>query len=132
MELFGYLKAVTEDKTDLDFKNDEIRKGYTPYMMNRFISMTEMYIPLVNEINKYDIPKHIHYKYFLSTLPKRKQYFKYIKKSKDLTLDEKKFVAHYFEIGLKEADIYIQQLTEEQLKEIIDIYKYGNNKTVEV
>jgi hypothetical protein len=128
MELFDYLKALTERNQNLDFDDEEIRKGYTPYMINRFISMSEIFVPVVNEINRYDVPKNVHYRYFFSIMPKRKQYFKYIKKKKDLSLTEKKVLANYFEVGLKEADEYIKLLDEEQIKEILDIFRYGKNK----
>jgi hypothetical protein len=127
MELFDYLKAMTEKKEELDFDNEEIRKGYSSYLINRFISMCEIFIPLCNEINKYDIPKETHYKYFFSILPKRKQFFRYIKKKKDLSEDDKLIIANYFQIGKKEAEQYIKILDEKQLKEILDIFKYGKN-----
>lgn len=127
MELFDYLKALTERNEDLDFDNEEIRKGYQPYMINRFVSMSEVFIPVVNEINRYDLPKDTHYRYFFSILPKRRQFFKYIKKKKDLTVTEKKLIAKYFEVGLNEAEKYIQLLDEKQIKEILDIHRYGKN-----
>jgi hypothetical protein len=127
MELFDYLKSLTERNEDLDFDNEEIRKGYQPYMINRFVSMVEVFIPIVNEINKYDVPKNIHYKYLYSIIPKRKQFFNYIKKKKDLTNQEKIVIANYFEVGLKEAEKYIDLLEESQIKEILEIYRYGKN-----
>ena len=125
MELFDYLNAMTKDNKDLDFDDEEIKKGYTPFMINRFVSMAEVYIPLVNEINRYDIPKATHYRFFWSALPKKAHYFKYIKKSKDLDIDEKKFIAEYFEVGLRDAERYIEILSEEQITEILNVYKFG-------
>lgn len=127
MELFDYLKALTESKEELDFDNDEVRKGYSPYMINKFVSMVEIFIPLVNEINMYEVPKETHFQYFATTLPKRKQYFKYLKKSKDLSEDDKLLLANHFQIGKKDAEKYIQMLDEKELQEIIDIYAYGKN-----
>lgn len=127
MELFDYLNSMTEKKEELDFDNDEIKKGYQPYLINRFVSMPEVYVQVVNEINKYDIPKHVHYRYMNSFLPKRKQYFNYIKKKKDLSQDEKLLIANYFEVGMGDAERYINMLDEEQIKEILKIFKYGKN-----
>jgi len=128
MELFDYLTAMTVKKEDLDFDNEEVRKGYQPYMINRFVSMSEVFIHIVNEVNRYDLPKSAHYAYFSSFLPKRKQFFKYIKKKKDFTLIEKKVIANYFEVGIKDAERFIQILEEEQIKEILEIFKYGKNQ----
>ena len=128
MELFDYLKAITVTKEDLDFNNEEIRKDYQPFMISRFISMTEVFTQVVNEINKYpDISKETHFRYFFSVLPKRRQFFKYIKKKKDLSQDEKLIIANYFEVGLTDAERYIQMLDEKQIKEILDIHRYGKN-----
>ena len=132
MELFDYLKSLTERKEDLDFDDDEVRKGYQPFLINRFISMSEVFIPLVNEINKFEVPKNVHFKYFFSTIPKRKQFFKYIKKKKDLSLVEKKLIAKYFEVGLNEAEKYIQLLDESQIKEVLEVYRFGKNSLASV
>jgi len=127
-ELFDYLKALTERNEFLDFDNEEVSKDYQPFMINRFVSMAEVFTQVVNEINRYsDIPKETHFRYLFSVLPKRRQFFKYIKKKKDLTQDEKLIIAHYFEVGLTDAERYIQMLDENQIKEILDIHRYGKN-----
>ena len=128
MELFDYLKSLTERNEFVDFDNEEVRKGYQPFMINRFISMAEVFTQVVNEINRFsDIPKETHFRFFFSVLPKRRQFFKYIKKPKDLSQDEKLVIAKYFEVGLTDAERYINMLSEEEIKEILEIYKYGKN-----
>lgn len=128
MELFDYLKALTEKNEFLDFDDEEIRKDYQPFMISRFISMAEVFTQVVNEINRFsDIPKETHFRYFFSFLPKRKQFFNYIKKKKDLSQTEKLIIANYFEVGMKDAEKYIQILEEDQIKEILDLYRYGKN-----
>lgn len=132
MEIFDHLNNLTQTKKEPDFSSDEFKKEYKKYMINRFISMCEFFIPVVNEINKYDIPDEVHYNYYLNMLPQRKVFFNYIKKKKDLDEEEKKYIAHYFEVGKKEAENYINILDDDQIMEILNIYKYGRNKTVEV
>jgi len=128
MELFDYLKALTERNDFVDFDNEEVRKDYQPYMISRFISMAEVFTQVVNEINRFsDIPKETHFRYFFSVLPKRRQFFKYIKKKKDLNQDEKFIIANYFEVGLNDAERYIQILDESQIKEILELHRYGRN-----
>jgi hypothetical protein len=132
MKIFDYLNSMTKDKTPLDFSSDEVSKGYSPFMINRWVSMVDVFAPFANDMNKYDVPKDVHYEFYKSFLPKRKTYFPYIKKAKDLDLHEKKYICHYFEIGLKEADQYINIMSEEEVKEVLDIYKYGKNKFIEL
>lgn len=124
--IFEYLNAVTYRKDDLDFNDDEIARGYDIYMMNRFISMCDLYLPLVNEMNKAkDISKETHFRFFLTALPKRKQFFQYLKKKKDLKKEHKEYIAKYFECGKRECEMYINTLTETQIEEIIKIYEHG-------
>jgi len=132
MKPFDYLNALTVENKDLDFDNDEIRKDYSPYMINRFVSMSEVFVPIVNEVNRYDLPKSAHYRYFSSILPKRKMYFKYIAKKKDLSLADKTVIANYFEVGLKDAERYIQILDEKEVNDILEIFRYGKNKVAGV
>ena len=76
-----------------------------------------------NEINQFDIPKSVHYRYYESLLPKRKHYFKYIKKKKDVNQEDKKLLCKYFECGMKEIDNYIIVLPEKEIKGIINSYR---------
>jgi len=128
LSLFDHLNNLTENKTEYDPMNDVQTKSYEPYMINRYISMCDFYLPLVNEINKYDIPKNVHYRYFLSSLPKRKQFFKYISKGKDVNKDDKEKIAKYFECGNREAEMYLEILSEDQVKTIVRKFDYGKTK----
>ena len=125
MNLFNHLENLTLNKIEFDPKDDEQNKTYAPYIINRFISMCQMYIPLVNEINKYNVPKDVHYTYFFSTLPKRKQYFNYIKKKKDVDEENIKYIMEYFECGDRQAKIIINTLKENQIAEIVAKYNHG-------
>lgn len=131
--IFDILNALTETKEKIDFDDEVINKEYDSYMINRFISMCEVYLPFVNEINKHDnIPKENHFQYYLNILPQRKQYFNYIKKNKEINSNDLKVVAHYFEIGIKEAEKYIKIMSNEDLQEILNIYKYGKNQNIDI
>ena len=127
MELFDYLNNISTEKKELDFEDDEVNKNYLPYMINRWISTCDGYISLVNEINKYEVPKEIHHRFFMSTIPQRKQYWDYskIKKLKDIDEKDIELICKYFECSKKEANQYLDILTKDQIKEIVDIYKYG-------
>lgn len=124
MNLFEHLDNLTVKKTDFDPNNDEQVKSYAPYMINRFVSMTDIYLPLVVEINQYkDIPKETHYRYYSSILPKRKQYFKYIKKKKDVDIQDKEKICEYFECSMREAERHIRILSKEQIKKIVKVFE---------
>lgn len=126
MKLFDYINSLTYRKDFLDFSSDEISKNYNPYITNRFLSMSEALLFAVNDINKYDVPKEIHYLYYLSTIPQRKFYLKYISKPKDVDDVERRLIAHYFDVGKNDVDMYIDLMSEEDLKELLKIYTCGN------
>ena len=129
MNLFDHLSNLTVNKIDYDVTNDEMDKTYAPYMINRFISMSEIYLPLVNEINRcQNLPKEAHYTYFKNVLPKRKLYFKYLKKKNEIKENDKEMLCKYFKIGPRQVDEYISILTKEQVKIIVDKYQKNRSK----
>jgi len=124
ISLFDHYNNVTLNKSDFDVNNDEYTKSYNNYMINRFVSMTELYIPIVNEINHYEVPKDVHYNYYKSILPKRKHYFKYIKQKKEIDDKTKELLCEYFQCANGEIEYHLQILTKKQIKEIVDLYKH--------
>jgi len=129
--LFEALKDITDRKRELDFTDDEVKRAYVPYMINRYVSMCEQYVPLVNEINKYEVPLETHHRYYQDMLPKRHVFFGYIKKEKDLSLEDKKYICKYFECSMRDAEEYVRILTADQITELLNKYKYGNNRMIQ-
>jgi hypothetical protein len=123
MKIFDYLKAVTNPKADLDFSNPEVLKDYDPYMMSRYISMCELFLPICSQINFYELPKEAHYNYYKTALPQRNIFFEYIKKEKDFTYEEKKILAKHFCQSLRKIDEMITLMNEKEVKEILNIYR---------
>lgn len=120
MKLFDHIDNVSLHKRELT--EDEL-KSYSPYMINRFVSMSEMFLPMVNILNQFDIPKDVHNRFMQGFIPKRKQYFKYISSKKDNKSYEIECLQKYFEVGLNEAEGYLDILTAVQLKDIVDKFK---------
>jgi len=128
LNFFDMLREITEHKSCLDFDDPEIIKAYDIYMINRYLSMLEMFVPFVQDLNRSGVSKRVHYLFFKSLIPKGRYRFNYIKKSKDPDRMKKvKCVAKYFEVGYREAQMYIDQLPPEKVKEIIKMYSYGKN-----
>lgn len=128
MKIFDYLKAVTIDKTDLDFDDEDVKKDYSQRMMNRWISMNEIFIPMINKLNGLkNLPDEIHYKYLLAELPQRKLYFKYISKEDENIEMVKRMICLYFKCSLKESVDYLQRLNDDEIQSIIDAFSYGRN-----
>ena len=122
MHLFDYLSSVTDKKRELD--EDELN-GYPTYMMNRFVSMVDMYLPVIAELNLYQLDPATHHRFLSAFLPKRKQYFSYIKKNKeDVKQSTREAIMKYFQVGPRDANLYLELLTDKQAKEIEDLFRY--------
>jgi hypothetical protein len=128
MSLFNHLDNLTINKIDYDKNNDVQSKTYNNFIINRFVSMVDMYIPIANEINRFDVPKDVHYNYYKAILPKRKQYFKYIKEKKEVDQKSKDLLCEYYKCAAGELEYHLKILTTEQIQTIVDLYKH--RKTV--
>lgn len=80
-DLFAVLKNLTEETVD---RWNEFERGFSPFMVSRFLSMQSDLVFYANEMNKSSLSPKEQYTFYLYALPKRRRYFKYIK-SKGLT-----------------------------------------------
>ena len=131
-----YIDAMTINKKDLDMSDPAISKNYSPYMINRWLSSVDIFIPIVNDINIHGdtMSKQSHYNFLKGILPKQKIHIDYkaVSIHKNLDIKDIRYVATYFKVGIKEAKLYISMLTNKEVKDILKTFKYGMNKMVEV
>jgi hypothetical protein len=128
--LFDHLSNITDKKTAWSKLSDEDKKAFTPYMINRWLSMNMDWVELVNELQKYTIgllsPEEV-YKLYLDVLPKQKTFNKYIKGSKESKYNSElvELLSKHFLISEKEAVEYLELYTGDRLlslKEIVKLY----------
>lgn len=131
--MFDILNGIYQDQS-VDFFNSLTEaelKTYrsSKYIMNRFISMTPEYIPIVDAIQTYStIPEKYHYLFFSNILPKKKVYSKYIKSSVNLKYNQDliKLIAKHYSVSTTHAIEYIDILMQQDKQELINICKsYG-------
>lgn len=128
--LFNHIDAIYLDQR-LDYfatLSGADKKTYSPYMVNRFLSMNPHQLPLVNEIQKYTIPPETHYLFYATVIPHGKQYNKYIKNRKDIKHEPwlVELVAKHYEVSRSEAVTYINLLLEKNKEELKKLCrKYG-------
>lgn len=123
MNLFDYLKAVTNPNQEMDFSDPDVSQNYDMFMMNRWISMCETFLPVCAQINLFEIPKEAHYRYYKTLLPQRNIFFNYIKKEKDLSWEEKKILAYHFCANIRKIDDMITLMDVTEIKDILNIYR---------
>lgn len=130
IDLFQHLKGLTSEKTPFDPNDPEHTKEYRPYIISRFISMCDIFLPYVNELNRYMglLRKQDHRRFFWALLPQRYVFFRYIKKRKDASAEDKALIARYFEFGSRDTEAAVQLLSNKQIKQIRKKYEHGQTK----
>ena len=129
--IYDILNAMTYENKDLDFTDVGVKKAYDKYMVNRWLSMSEGLVFVAELLNTtHNLTDEQHFDLLKSILPNEKFYFKYIKRKKDVNLKEKRYIAHYFEIGIHDAEEYINHMTQDEIDDILNKYKYGHNQNV--
>ena len=125
MTLFDWLKELTGKKRDWDSFSDKERESFNPYMINRFLSMHEPFIELVNYVQT--IPytsKQKYYTVYCQLLPKKNVWLKYIKsKMKQPTTELVEAISKIMECSNREATNAVITLDNDHLEEIL--YKAG-------
>lgn len=138
LTIFDHISGLTDKKRSWDSLSDIDKKSFSPYMINRFLSMSPDMIEFVDELQKYTIgmlsPKEV-YNLYLDILPKQKMFLKYIKGDGKDKYDKKliEYTARYYECGLVEAEEYIDILnsnkeSKEQIKSILQAFGVGEKE----
>ena len=129
--IFDHLSHITEKKTPWDKLSEADQKSFSPYLINRWLSMNMDLIEIVDMFQQYTIGeldrKHV-YQLYQELLPKRKMYNKYIK-AKDSDKYNKElleFVAKHYQISIREATEYVAMMLNTDKELVVDILrKYG-------
>jgi hypothetical protein len=129
--IFEHISGITDKKTPWDVLSDSDKKSFTPYIINRWLSMNMDFIEIVNELQRYTIgqisPEET-YKLYYDILPKQKQFNKYIKGKKADKYNPAlvELLSMHFLVSEKEAMEYIDMYQETSLNTLKEIIKkYG-------
>ena len=110
--IFDHLANITWKKRDWNSMSELDQKSFSPYLINRWLSMNPDLIEIVDLFQQYTIgplnKKHV-YQLYYDILPKQKMFAKYIKGKKLDKHDKElvKFVTSHYECSKQEADSYI-------------------------
>ena len=134
MTIFDWINQILVKKTHWnEFTNDE-QKKFSPFIINRWLSMDKDFLEIVNYFQKYSIgtlePREV-YKWYCDMLPKGKRFNKYIKGKKDKKYNTEliDIMVMYFECSKSQVKDYLDLIAKNELIEILE--KYGmNEKTI--
>ena len=112
-----------------DFTEDE-QKKFSPFIINRWLSMDKDFIEIVNVFQKYSIgtlESREVYKWYCDILPKGKRFNKYIKGKKNKKYDSElvDIICRDFECSKLEAKQNLSLISQEQVTHILE--KYGTD-----
>ena len=131
MTIVEWINQVLVHKTPWENFVESEHKTFSPFIVNRWLSMDNDFLEIVNFFQKYSIgllePKDT-YKWYCDVLPKGKRFNRYIKGKKQMKYDKElvEIVCKYYETSKKECTEYIELLGKEELKSILELY--GKNK----
>ena len=134
MTIFNWINEILVSKKHWnDFTNDE-QKKFSPFIINRWLSMDNEFLEIVNFFQKYSIgtlePREV-YKWYCDMLPKGKRFNKYIKGKKDKKYNTEliDILVTHFECSKLQVKDYLELIHKDELIEILG--KYGmNEKTI--
>jgi len=127
--LFLWIDELFVGKRNWDGFLDADKKKFSPYMVNRYLSMSEDFLSFVNYFQKYTtevMPPKAAYQFYCNLLPKKKTYLRYLSGKKEKTNDlVVPFIMKYFEVSKSQAAEYYDLMSKEELTLLVK--KFGNS-----
>ena len=126
--IFEHLSGIKEKKVPWKSLSDMDKKSFTPFLINRWLSMNMALLPIVNVLQKYTIgilsPKDV-YNLYLDFLPKKKSFDKYVKGKKEGKYNKELlgYLSSWYGVSQREVIDYLELLPKEDKIKII--MKYG-------
>ena len=134
MKIFDWVNELLVGKRPWDSFSETDKKTFSPFIINRFLSMDKDFLEIVNYFQKYSIgtlePREV-YKWYCDMLPRGKRFNKYIKGKKDKKYNTEliDIMVQHFECSKSQVKDYLDLIAKDELMEILE--KYGmNEKTI--
>jgi len=126
--IFQHLSGIKEKKQSWESLTEMDKKSFSPFIINRWLSMNLDLLPIVNELQKYTIgtlSARDVYKLYLDFLPKKKTFDKYVKgkKSSKYNKDMLAYLSQWYGVSQSEVKDYLEILSKDEVKGILK--KYG-------
>ena len=134
MTIIDWINQLLVNKKHWNEFTEDEQKKFSPFIINRWLSMDKDFLEIVNFFQKYSIgtlePREV-YKWYCDVLPKGKRFNKYIKGKKDKKYNSElvDIISNHFEISKLETKECLKLIHKDELFYILE--KYGmNEKTI--
>jgi len=126
--IFQHLSGIKEKKDSWESLSEMDKKSFTPFIINRWLSMNLDLLPIINVLQKYTIgllSARDVYKVYLDFLPKQKTFDKYIKGKKDGKYNKEllQHLSTWYGVSHREVIDYLDILPKDEVISIL--MKYG-------
>jgi hypothetical protein len=129
MNPFDHIKNLHTKRRTWDDFNDEEKKSFNVFIINKGLSMNPDYLGIVNMVqnftglNQVISPKEVFNIYF-NLLPNKFRFYKWIKGAKSKKDKEKaEYLAMHFKVSTREAYDYLDILDKKTINSILKNYK---------
>lgn len=128
--IFDFIGGVTDKKREWKKWSETDQKKFSPFIVNRWLSMRMELTELVNELQTYTIgllrPQET-YRLYYELLPTNKSFAKYIKGKSEDKFDKDLIaqLAEHYQVSKSEAADYADLMDKTALDRIITMYGYS-------
>ena len=129
--IFDFIGGVTDKKREWKKWSEIDQKKFSPFIVNRWLSMRMELTELVNELQTYTIgllrPQET-YRLYYELLPTNKSFAKYIKGKTEDKFDKDLIaqLAEHYHVSKSEATDYAELMDKVGLDRIITMYGYSD------
>lgn len=122
MNIFDVVGAIELDKRPWSQTDEDFKKTYSQFMINRIVSSKKQYLPLIAKLSTMKLTDEQHYVFLCSLINKQKHYFDYKSYKQNKVLDKLTLYAleHEFNIGYKDAMRYAEMMSAADIKALCD------------
>lgn len=105
------------------YKDIEIGKSISVFILNRWLSMSNDLIDIIDDLQ--DVTSRLNmeqvYKLYLDYLPQQKIYLRYVKAKKSTSYSKEliNLIYKHFELSIKEIDLFLNLVQDEELNQFL-------------
>jgi hypothetical protein len=126
MELKDWLNSINYTKKNLIEENQQLKKEYPPFIINKCFSGFVDTILFSNEMNMNNhLDNDMQYSFYINILRKKKRFSPWLRKDKIKDLD---YVKRYYGYSNEKAQQALKILTQEQLNFIRSKFEIGGKQ----
>jgi hypothetical protein len=131
--IFDFIEGVTSKKTTWNKWNETDQKAFSPFIVNRWLSMRQDLVEIINELQTYTIgllrPQET-YRLYYELLPNNKVFAKYIKGKKEDKFSDKLIaqVAEHYQVSRLEATEYVELMDQDRCTWLLNLYGYTDKE----